>query len=206
MANSFSTKIPIVSGYNTVLAGTLPFSGTLIGMTLSNDIAVTWEVYIDRQINALDRVATLSLSAASSGGTLAANTIHYFRVTTVDALGFEGPPVDTLFSKKTGASATSSITITWTAVAGAVSYNVYASSSAGQETFRGNTAALTYTLTTPPVNQSLQVPTLPDIIIIAPTGSVIYPDVENILLVGKIDVFAKAGAAGNVAFSCLVSG
>lgn len=206
MANSFSTKIPIVSGYNTILAGTLPFSGSLIGMTLSNDIAVTWEVYIDRQINALDRILTLSLAAASSGGTLPANTIHYFRVTTVDALGLEGPPVDTLFSKKTGASATSSITITWTAIAGASSYNVYASSSAGQETFQGNTASLTYTLTTPPVNQSLQVPTLPDVIVIAPAASVTRPIVGGILLVGKIDVFAKAGGNGNAAFSCLVSG
>ena len=203
MANSFSVKTSVVAGVNNVLSGMVPFSGNIGCLVLSNDVSVTWEIYLDKVINDLERVV-LSLSSASTGGTLVGSTFYYFRITTVDVNGIEGPPCD-LISKKTGSSNTSKITATWLAIAGAASYNIYCSSIGGQETFQINTTSLSFVLTIPPQNQSLQIPTVADINMIMAANDAKSIPMSGVFFAGNIRVFAKAGAGGNVAFSCVIA-
>lgn len=83
---------------------------------------------------------------SGTGGTLTANT-YYYVVTAVNAVG------ETIGSNEksvTTTGSTSSVTLTWNAVAGATSYNVYRSTSAGTELkLASNITALTYVDTAP---------------------------------------------------------
>lgn len=95
-------------------------------------------------------------STATTGGTLAAAT-YYYKVTAINATGESAPTAE--FSQATTGS-TSTITIGWTASAGATGYKIYRSTASGAEVFLTSVGAVvTYTdtgsatpgTTTPPV-------------------------------------------------------
>lgn len=200
MANAFSTKATLASGRTLVMDATLSNAMTLISMVLSGDLAVEWELYLDRDISTL-AVGTVSLSDSGSGGTITANTNVYVRVTAVDALGKESPPSASVL-KKTGAGNTHTITATWTAVTDAVSYNIYTSTKSGQETLYLAGAVSPQAITDMPVNRSLGLLTAPDIHIIAPVGVVPIP-VLGAPLFERLVVYAKVSSGGAVSISCL---
>lgn len=85
---------------------------------------------------------TLTLGTTSTtGGSLAAGT-YYWKVSALNAAG------ETLGSNEVTATTTgttSSQSLSWTAVAGAVSYNVYRGASAGGENTQYNTTATSFT-------------------------------------------------------------
>lgn len=181
----------------------MPFSGSIAAMILSNDTAVDWEIYIDKNINSLDRIPSLTFATATTGGTIPAAITYFVRVTTVDAAGVESPPT-VLQSKKTSNSATTNtITASWTAIVGAVSYNVYSATHCGLETLVGSTAATSFTITAPPAELPFQIATTPDLYVIAPVG---YRDIylDSVQLAARLAVYAKSGQSGNVSFSCIV--
>jgi len=82
---------------------------------------------------------------SGSGGTLGAGS-YYAVITAVFASGTEGP-VTAESSGVTTSGSTSSIAWAWTAVPGAVSYNVYIGSATGEENAVYSTATNSYTLT-----------------------------------------------------------
>ena len=82
---------------------------------------------------------TLSPSTSTTGGTLAAAT-YYYKVTTLDAIG--GETVASPEASITTTGATSTVTLTWTAIQGASSYRIYRGTAAGAENvYYTNTAA-----------------------------------------------------------------
>lgn len=116
----------------------------------------TWEIYIDKDINALAQPLQPSLAATTTGGTIPRNTPIYVIITTMDANGIEGPPSDNYKTITTGSSTdTNKVTLTITAVTGAASYNIYAGTSAGAEAYLGNTASTSYVISALPVNGTL---------------------------------------------------
>lgn len=80
-----------------------------------------------------------------SAGTLAAGT-YFAVVTAVFASGTEGPP-STESAGVTTTGSSGSITWTWAAVPGAVSYNVYVGQATGEENTVANVASPPFTLT-----------------------------------------------------------
>jgi hypothetical protein len=80
-------------------------------------------------------------STTGGNGSLNATTTYYYKVTAVNANG------ETVGSSEqsvtTGAGATNTNTINWTAVSGATGYNIYRGTASGQEVFRLNSSALT---------------------------------------------------------------
>lgn len=84
------------------------------------------------KINAALAAPTLTYaSTASTGGTLADSTTYFYRVSAIMAYG-PGPTIVESLAVAQGAgqavssgTATNTVTITWTAVPGAVGYNVY---------------------------------------------------------------------------------
>lgn len=86
---------------------------------------------------------SLTISTASTGGTLSASTTYSYEVTAVNSLGFE-TNVSSSDSVTTGLSSTNTATIGWAASPGAVSYNVYGRTSTSYLKI-ANTIALTYT-------------------------------------------------------------
>jgi len=79
-------------------------------------------------------------ASAASGGSLS-NGTYYYKVTAVDAVG------ETVGSSEVNATtsgANNSVTVSWTSVTGAVSYNVYRGTSAGQESIFFNTTSLSF--------------------------------------------------------------
>jgi hypothetical protein len=81
---------------------------------------------------------SVSLSAATTGGTLAAGT-YYYRVSAIDAYG------ETLASAEisvTTTGTTSTVTVNWSAVAGATGYKIYGRAT-GAELFLAKVGAVT---------------------------------------------------------------
>lgn len=201
MANSFSLRSTVASGRQLLLDSTVPTSLSITTLAVSNDMSCEWEIYIDRNINTL-RVPSVSLTDSSSGGSLPANLTVYVRVTCVDADGIESPPSPSGAKRSVGSSGTSKITATWTAQAGAVSYNVYTGTKGGQETLYANVGVATIDITVTPVNQYLSIPTTPDIHLWCVTGALAIP-ANGISLNQRIVVFATPASGGIVTMSCI---
>ena len=203
MANSLSVKVPIISGYNEVLNSVIAFSGTLASLILSSSEVIEWEIYLDKEINSLTRLASISLSAVSSGGTIPRDTVIYVRVTTVDVNGVESAPTS-VQSKKTGSSSTSKIAVSWVAIIDAVAYRVYASTKPGSELFIGETTTLTFDVTyaAPPV--SFSIPTSPDIYVNTLAGSSSI-NLSGVLVAQRFAVYIKATTSGIATFSTIIS-
>lgn len=83
-----------------------------------------------------------SLATATSGGTLAAGTYYYV----VTALNANGETVASNEKNIVTTGATSTVTVSWSAVTGATGYNIYRSNATGTETFLISVGAVvTYT-------------------------------------------------------------
>jgi hypothetical protein len=89
----------------------------------------------------------ITLSTATAGGSLSASTTYYFKVTALDGSGGETTP-SSEYSIATGsATATNTITASWTAISGATSYRVYYGTTAGGESAYFTTTSTSYTMT-----------------------------------------------------------
>lgn len=201
MANSFSSRSTVVSGRQLIMDAQMPAGLTLTSLTLSGNLAVEWEVYIDRNISPLARIASISMADAGSGGTIPRDTTVYVRVTSIDIDGKESTPSVT-GSKKTGSGSTNKIIPSWVAVTDAITYRVYAGTRSGMETLYAETAALTLDITSLPINASLSIPTTPDINIIAPLGALAV-NVTGVPLSERLIIYAVVTTGGSVAVSCI---
>lgn len=166
----------ISSSYNATLAVTtrtkvldvdLPTTLQLLLVTLSTTGGDgDWQIYIDKNLADLAEPAQPALVTATAGGTIPRNTKVYVRVTPIDANGLEGAPSDGNKSITVGATTdTNKVTVTITAVTGASSFNVYAGTRPGSETFIANTVSTTFVITMLPVDTIGGVPTQADIIV-----------------------------------------
>jgi len=85
---------------------------------------------------------TVTPSTATTGGALAAAT-YYYKVTTLDAIGGETRASSEASITTTGA--TSTVTLTWTAIQGASSYRIYRGTSAGAENVYYSSTSASFT-------------------------------------------------------------
>ena len=201
MANAFSAKSTVVNGRTLVLDAAPPSAMSLASLVVTGDVAIEWEIYLDKDISTL-AMGAVSLSDNSSGGTILNNTTVFVRVTAIDADGKESPPSVSV-SKKVGSSGNAHrVTATWSAVVGAISYNIYTSTKSNQENLFLAGAVSPQSITVQPLDIPLSVPTTPDIHLIAAVGVHSIP-VIGVPLSARIVVYAKASTGGISTISCL---
>lgn len=165
-------------------------------MVSARDAAVTFRVFIDQNVNSIDNNQTIVLAKATTGGDIVRNLKVYVRMTVLDSQGVESEPTDgNKFITTDGTTDTNKVTVSWSSVSGAASYNIYASSDPGREAFVGNTSSLTLDITTVPVGSPVGIPTLPlvDIQVAASTSFVIL--VSGMTIAEKIEVFCLSAAS-----------
>ncbi len=96
-------------------------------------------------IGALSSPGTLTMSTATTGGSIAASTTYYYEVTAVDAAGGQTLPSPENSQATGSGTSTNTITISWSAVSGASSYDIYRGTSSGNEGTFFNTINTSYT-------------------------------------------------------------
>jgi hypothetical protein len=188
------------------------FISTLVLSTPNT--APVWELFLDKNLvlSDLDRPVPSLLTAASTGGSLPRNTQYCFRVTCVDSKGLESPPCNVVPAKCNittgGTTDTNTCTITWGAVTGAASYNVYASPKPGSEILVGNTAALSFVLTAPlDYTSPVYIPTKADMILMGKGGGAeSVPIGYGFVVMNNIKVFCTASSNSDAAFSVVLGG
>jgi hypothetical protein len=122
-----------------------------------------WEIYFDKDIADLPIPTAPTLTASTTGGSLGKSLKYYVRYTAVNADGLESPPSIGNKTSTTGTSTfTNKITASWSAIAGASSYNVYAGLYPGREALVGNTTSTSFVITTDPIDPTATIFTLPD--------------------------------------------
>jgi hypothetical protein len=83
-----------------------------------------------------------TITSVSTGGSLAAGA-RYYKITAVNTSGETTPSPEVLYTVPAGTS-TNVVTVSWGAVTGAVSYNIYESSSSGVEAKIASGISTTY--------------------------------------------------------------
>ncbi len=99
--------------------------------------------------NALSAPTISTLSTATTGGTIPASTAVYAKVTALNASGETIGSAEETITVGSSTS-TNTVTVPWTAVAGATKYNIYASTTTGTETYQHQVlggSSNSYTLT-----------------------------------------------------------
>jgi hypothetical protein len=210
MANSYAIATSIVPGRNRVYDATLPNSITLSMLTVSSDVDQQWDVFLDQAVNSLAIPSQPTLTAATTSGTIARNTKVYVRITTVDSSGVEGQPCVAGKTVTVGSSTdTNKVTVTWTSVSGASSYNIYAGTSPGFENLVTTGATGTsYVITAMPLDLTRGVGTMPDISIKLAAGVALPLPVAGQIYVGaKVVAFCTVGGntSGTAFFSMIGS-
>jgi hypothetical protein len=122
--NAYGHQMPLqICAYNNV------------GVTNSSSAQWVFVPYVDRVTTGPTPTAT----ADTTGGSLAAGT-YYYKVSAVSARG-ESPAGS---EASATLAATGEITVSWSALSGATSYNIYRGSASGSETLIGSTTNLTW--------------------------------------------------------------
>lgn len=131
--------VTVASGRTKLIDASVP-GINLAAMVMSAAAAdPTWEIYVDRNISTLAPMTNPSFVAATTGGTIPRSTVLYCRLAAVDAPGLESPPSDSSTFKSTAATTdTNKVTISWGAMTGASSYNLYLGTRPGMEGFFQN--------------------------------------------------------------------
>lgn len=163
-----------------------------------------WEIYFDKNINELNQPNQPSLSTTTTGGTILRSTKVFVRITAVDNLGYESPP--SLGGKNiiTGSTTdTNKITVSWSSVTGASSYNVYAGTRTGMEVYLGSTVSTSSVITELLANMTNAIATSPDIVIYGKKlgSEAIY--INNLYIQSRLIVYVTPTANSEVGFSCL---
>lgn len=143
-------------GVQLILTDSGGLGGTQLGSATANFPPGTFS---EQQFNisvspVLPAPGAPALTASASGGSLATGSV-YVKVTAKNANG------ETVASQESSVAATGpsgSVAVAITAVTGATSYNVYASSSTGTEELSGNTTSTSYTITSLPASGSASPP------------------------------------------------
>lgn len=91
----------------------------------------------------LETPVNAAFSTATTGGTLAASTAYYYRVSATNAEGESLASAET--SITTGASSTSTVTVNWAKVAGATGYKVYGRATGAEQLLATVGDVATYT-------------------------------------------------------------
>jgi prepilin-type N-terminal cleavage/methylation domain-containing protein len=120
-------------------------TGTKWASDLVDKVADTTPAITAGQIFNVVRVPAATLTPASSGGTLLADTYSY--VVTALVSGVEVP--GTAASATVASGLTNKVTVSWTAYAGAGSYNVYGRGAGGLRFLKNVTSGTTYVDTGP---------------------------------------------------------
>jgi hypothetical protein len=208
MANSYAISTSVVAGRNRVYDAVLPNSITLSMMTISSTVDQQWDIFLDQSVNNLAVPAQPTLTAATTAGTIPRNTKIYVRITTVDSSGIEGQPCDAGKTVTVGSTTdTNKVTVTWTAITGASSYNIYAGTSPGFENLViAGATGTSYTITALPVDLTRGIVTMPDISVKLAAGVAMPLPVAGQIYVGsKVTVFCTVGGttAGTAYFSMI---
>lgn len=128
--------------FGTTTASPSPTSFNLTGINIS-----TWNQSFE-QVYTLFSSAPSGLAAAvASGGSLTASTTYYYKITALGYNGFNATNETAPSNEANGAttSGNQTINLSWTALPGAVSYNIYRGTATGAENVLvGNTTAITF--------------------------------------------------------------
>lgn len=129
--------------------GSTTASPTATTFNLSGINVATWNQAFE-QIYTLFTSAPSGLTATlASGGSLTAGTTYFYKVTAVGYNGFSSTNETSGSNEPAGVAATSgnqTINLSWTALPGAVSYNIYRGTATGAENVLvGNTTLTTFT-------------------------------------------------------------
>jgi hypothetical protein len=140
------TGVSVVAGSNS--GGTLSGSSSstyyyeVSALNAAGETLPSSEVYISgSSFTPISSPGTPTLADSSTAGSLATSTTYYYKVTALTSNGETLPSAEASIS--TGSD--TSITISWTAVTGATSYNVYRGTTSGGENTYFNTTSTSYT-------------------------------------------------------------
>jgi hypothetical protein len=162
---------------------------------LSSDAAaVTWEIFIDQAISNLNNTSTVTLTTQTTGGTIFRNLKVYVRVTAVDANGESIATPGNKFTTTGSTTDTNQVSASWTAISGAVSYNVYVSNEPGNETYYGNTASTSLVVTSLPVDDPKGLPVIPIVNVTNSAGSNVVIHLSDLIISERIQVFCVTSA------------
>lgn len=122
-------------------------SGNRVYISNATDTMSYYDIATDA-IVVYTALATPSTPTATGTGLSGSNYTYYYRITANNAVGesaastADTEAVSTV--RDSWASATQYVTVTWSAVAGATSYNVYVGTVAGEEQYLTSTTGLTF--------------------------------------------------------------
>ena len=158
---SVSGSLSVTSGLSAgsaTIQGSASVGGSFTIQT-SNNAANALQILSSSNVNALtvntttntaalvglSSPGTLTMATATTGGSIAASTTDYYVVTAVDAYGGETVASPENFQATGAGTATNTITPSWSAVPGALSYKVYRGTTAGNESVYFTTTSASYT-------------------------------------------------------------
>jgi hypothetical protein len=162
-----------------------------------------WEVYVNKNVNSLAVVPhpTIIMTPQTTGGTIPRSTSVFVRITCVNAAG-ESRPSDGWKTVATGSGTdTNRVDISWGAVSGATSYNVYIGSKSGGESFFGDTTGTSISVTEMPTNDPMGIPTLPDIFIFGVSSATPVIPITGIKITSRLQIFVTLSTAGRASVS-----
>lgn len=183
----------------------------------SDDASPLWYIFLDRVLNDLPVPPTPTFTTATTGGSIPRRKHIFVRITaldgTTDVLGgrvinLESQPSAGVNRIVVGTTTdTNTVAVTWTAVAGATGYNIYAGTRSGMENFIATVGVvLTYTITalTGDVLNAMQ--SNPDFSIYGKSrGNESVEFSGSVPLSQRLIVYAETGGNANIGFSCIVS-
>jgi hypothetical protein len=157
----------------------------------------TFQVYIDQNINNLDNNTTVTLTPSTTGGTILRNLNVYVRVVVLDSNGQSNASPGNKKAVTGGTTDTNKVAASWTAITGAVSYDVYVGNEPGNEAFYGNTTLTSLDITSLPNDDPKGVPVTPLYILTVPAGGTISVPIGTLTIHERIQVFAVTSATTN---------
>ena len=176
-------------------------------MSVGGDVDQQWDIFLDQAVNSLLLPVQSTLATATTGGSIPASVKLYVRYTTVDAAGVEGQPCVAGKTITTGSStATNKITVSMTAVTGAVSYNIYAGTTPGYEAYAGNSITTSFIMVSLPIDATRGIPTMPDISVKLAAGVSLPLPVggQSVLVGAHVTVFCTVGSGSGTAYFSMI--
>lgn len=202
---SLGGVMSIAAGRSRVIDADLPQALTLSVMTFSATSDSDWEVYLDKDVSALDRPVQPTLTTSNALGQLPSSTKVYVRVTVVDSLGLESPPsLGNKLITTNSATQTNRVSASWAAVTGATAYRVYVGSRPGMEALYSEVTTNSATIDFLPGDMAGAIPTMADILLSPAKGesSAIEPS-SPLTIARRIIIYVNAQVAATAFISCL---
>ena len=135
------------NSYSTTATATFCQSGNRVYVSNASDKMSYYNILTGNMV-VYSSLATPATPTATGTGLVGTNYTYYYRITANNSVGESAASVADTEQVSTvrdaWASATQYVTVTWSAVAGATSYNIYVGTVAGSEQYLTSTTGLTF--------------------------------------------------------------